>query len=250
MDRLNNSPKREWERLFMIRKLILDLLYPPVCLVCGRLLERCTGLCPDCMKRLRWIESPRCMCCGKPLLDERREYCRDCEGTQRGFDAGIGVFPYRSNIRKAVLELKNDGKKENAAFLGACMAASLGPLLSFWRPQCLVPVPLDPKKLRARGYNQAKLLADSAGRRLDIPVRSDILYRSYAKKEQKGLRRFARKRSQAGAFYVKKTEVPKRILLVDDIYTTGNTLEAAAHALKGAGAEKIFFVTVCMGTDF
>lgn len=188
------------------------------------------------------------MCCGKPLYTQNEEYCEECiKG--RSFDAGIGVFPYRSNMRRAVLDLKNHGKRENAAFLGACMAASLGPLLAFWKPQCLIPVPLDPIKRRKRGFNQAELLARAAGRYLGLSVRTDILFRRYSKKEQKKLHRFARKRNQSGVFYVKMRHLPERVLLVDDIYTTGNTLEAAADTLKAAGVKKVYFVTVCMGTD-
>lgn len=250
MDGVKNSRKREWERLFMIKKLILDLLYPPVCMVCRKLLRGDTGLCPKCLEQLQWIESPRCMCCGKPLADDRQEYCPDCRKRSRAFDAGIGVFSYRSSIQRAVLDLKNKGKKENAAFLGACMAAAVGSLLLQWKPQCVIPIPLEAEKKRRRGYNQAELLADAAGKHLHIPVRKDILYRRHNPTEQKGLHRFARRRNQQDAFYVGKTDVPERVLLADDIYTTGNTLEAAARVLRQAGAKKIYFVTVCMGTDF
>lgn len=234
----------------MVKKLILDLLYPPVCMLCHRLLTERTAVCPECWKHLQWITDPRCMCCGKPLLDEGREYCPDCEGGKREFTAGIGVFPYRSSIRKAVLDLKDKGKKENAAFLGACMAAEVMPLLLSWSPECLVPIPLAAKKRRIRGYNQAELLADALGDCLKLPVRTDLLHRRYSRKEQKRLHRFARKRNQAENFYVTGTKIPSSVLLVDDIYTTGNTLEAAARTLKAVGVRRVFFVTVCMGTDF
>lgn len=250
MERLNNSRKREWERLFMIKNLILDLLYPPVCMICGKLLTEKTGLCQDCFRKLQWIEGPRCMCCGKPLVIPDGEYCSDCSKRERGFDAGIGVFPYKNCIRRAVLDLKNNGKKENAAFLGACMAASVRPLLLSWRPQCVVPIPLVPEKMQSRGYNQAALLADAVGQYLHLPVKKNLLYRKNSRREQKQLHRFARKRNTEGVFGVRQGKIPERILLVDDIYTTGSTLEAAACELKRAKAEKVYFVTACMGTDF
>ena len=103
----------------MIRKMILDLLYPPVCMICGRLLSKTTGVCRECFGKLQWIKDPRCMCCGKPLHDERQEYCPECEGIRREFTAGIGVFPYRSIIRQAVLDLKDHGKKVKSTFLSA-----------------------------------------------------------------------------------------------------------------------------------
>lgn len=250
MGRSDNSLKREWERLFMIKKLILNLLYPPVCMVCGKLLTEKTGVCPACFKKLRWIEGPRCMICGKPIPRADEECCPDCSREKRAFDGGTGVFPYRNCIRRAVLDLKNNGKKENAAFLGACMAVSVRPLLSYWQPRCVVPIPLEPKKLRSRGYNQAELLADEVGRFLQLPVKKDLLYRKNGSQEQKTLRRFARKRNTQGVFCVRRGGVPESILLVDDIYTTGNTLDAAARELKRAGAGKVYFVTACMGTDF
>lgn len=234
----------------MVKKIILDMLYPPVCMLCGTLLETRTGLCPGCRTKLRWIGQPRCMCCGRPLVLDGEEYCGDCSRRKRDFDAGIGVFPYRNVIRQAVLDLKNNGKRENAAFLGACMAASVRPLLSSWRPRCLVPIPLDRRKKRIRGYNQAFLLAKETGRCLGLPVRGDLLFRRPGRQEQKKLHRFARRRNQEGTFYVRAKAVPETVLLVDDIYTTGNTLEAAARELKRAGVKRVYFVTVCMGVDF
>lgn len=230
---------------------ILRMIYPPVCMVCGKLLVKETGLCTACKKEVTWLKEPLCMCCGKPLLKETAEYCPDCEKTPRGFDGGRGVFAYHSSMGQAVLDLKNGGKQENAVFLGKCMAACIGPLFSYWRPDCIVPIPLDKKKYRKRGYNQAELLADAVGARLGVPVEKKLLLRHPGGKEQKKLGRMARKRGQQGVFYtMEKEKLPDRILLVDDIYTTGSTLEAAALTLKQAGAEKVWFVTACMGTDF
>ena len=231
-------------------KILKNLLYPPVCMLCGKLLPGQTGLCTTCKKEVEWLKEPLCMCCGKPLSSDRQEYCPDCEGVVRWFDGGRGVFPYRGRMQKAVLDLKSGGKQENAVFLGKCMAACIGPLFSYWRPVCIVPVPLDRKKLQKRGYNQAGLLADAVGKRLNIPVREDLLFRHPGGKEQKSLGRFARKTGQQGAFYTGKGTVPERILLVDDIYTTGSTLDVAACELKRAGARNVWFVTACMGCDF
>ena len=234
----------------MTHGIIKNLLYPPVCMFCGKLLSGQTGLCTTCKKEAEWLKEPLCMCCGKPLVSNAQEYCPDCAQGDRWFDGGRGVFPYRGGMKKAVLDLKSRGRQENAVFLGKCMAACIGPLFSYWRPDCIVPVPLNRAKLCRRGYNQAKLLAVSVGDCLELPVRDDLLFRYPGGKEQKTLGRFARKKGQQGAFYTVDRPVPERILLVDDIYTTGSTLDAAAHALKCAGAEKIWFVTACMGSDF
>lgn len=228
---------------------LLDILYPPVCMLCGKLLETHTGLCKNCKRKVELLREPLCMRCGKPLLSETEEYCPDCAQSERWFDGGRGVFPYRSAMQKAVLDLKSQGKRENARFLGRCMAASIRPLLSYWQIRMIVPVPLDPAKLRKRGYNQAGLLAGEIGRCLHLPVDEGLLKKRKGGTEQKKLHRFARKRSQQGLFYVKTGKLPDTVLLVDDIYTTGSTIEAAARTLKEAGVQRVFFVTACMGSD-
>ena len=229
---------------------LLDILYPPVCMVCGKLLETHTGLCKNCKQKIELLQEPLCMCCGKPLLSETEEYCPDCVQSERWFDGGRGVFPYRSAMQKAVLDLKSQGKRENARFLGRCMAASIRPLLSYWQIRVIVPVPLDPAKQRKRGYNQAGLLAREIGRCLHLPVNEQLLKKRKGGTEQKKLHRFARKNSQQGLFYTKTIKnIPDTVLLVDDIYTTGSTLEAAARTLKEAGVRCVFFVTACMGSD-
>ncbi len=233
-----------------MKNILLDMLYPPVCMLCGRLLETSTGLCSDCKKKVKWIREPRCLCCGKPLLSDTEEYCEDCREYPRAFDGGLGVFPYQNVIGKAVLDLKNRGKRENAPFLGACMALALQPRLTDWQPMCILPIPLTRKKLRRRGYNQAELLARELEKRLNIPLNRDILYRQKDGREQKSLHRFARRRNQEDVFGVRKGILPECVLLVDDIYTTGNTLEAASRELKKAGVKRVYFVTVCMGADF
>lgn len=234
----------------MLKDKVIHMLYPPVCMCCGKLLSHHTGLCTSCKKEVRWLKEPLCMCCGKPLLAETQEYCPDCAKASRWFDGGRGVFPYRSRMQKAVLDLKNNGKQENAVFLGKCMAVCIRPLFSYWRPDCVVPVPLDRKKLQTRGYNQAALLAEAVGESLGLSVDQTLLFRHTGGKEQKKLGRFARKNRQKQIFYAGKKKMPQSVLLVDDIYTTGSTLEAAAYTLKQAGVRNVWFVTACMGTDF
>lgn len=225
------------------------MLYPPVCMICGKLLTDHTGLCKTCKKKIELLSEPLCMCCGKPLLSDTAEFCPDCETYERWFDGGRGVFPYQSVMQKAVLDLKSRGKRENAVFLGKCMAASIRPLLSYWKVQCIVPVPLDRAKLQKRGYNQAGLLAREIGRVLKLPLEKDWLKKKKSRTEQKKLHRFARRKSQEGLFFTEHRLPPAAVLLVDDIYTTGSTLDAAAKVLKEAGVRKVYFVTACMVSD-
>ena len=235
----------------IIREMFLTLLYPKTCILCGRLTGQ-RDVCQSCEKKLAWIPSPRCLCCGRPIASETEEYCEVCRGTTRNFDGGRGIFLYHSSIRKAVLDLKNHGRRQNATALGDYMAAAIRPLLLVWQPDVILPIPLDAVKYRKRGYNQAELLALQMGRRLKLPVRRDLLYKEGSKREQKNLNRLERRKNLEKAFKVKPAKgkrLPSSVLLVDDIYTTGSTIEAAAGVLKAAGVKRVYFVTACMGGD-
>ena len=233
-----------------IVKQIMDALYPPACPVCGRLLEKGETVCAQCRPNLQVVGEPRCIRCGKPLLAEE-EYCPDCASMARWFDQGAGVFPYQSAVRRMVMDLKFRGKRANARLLGRWMAAYVKPELSLWRPDVLVPVPLHPGKLRRRGYNQARLLAESAGNILGLPVDNKLVLRKSSTKAQMNLGRQARQRNLEQAFAMCKGRKAKgRILLVDDIFTTGSSADALARLLKESGAGKVYVLSACIGSDF
>ncbi len=234
-----------------IAKYIVDALYPPSCPLCGRLTEKGSAVCVRCKDKLRVVGDPRCMRCGRPLPAESEEYCPDCQSIRHWFDQGVGVFPYQSAVRRMVMDLKFRGKTVNARLLGRWMAAYVKPELVRWRPDVLVPVPLHPRKLRQRGYNQAGLLAARVGADLGLPVDARLVRRKNSTEAQMGLGRLARQRNLERAFaMVKDRKADGNILLVDDIYTTGSTVDAIARVLKGNGAQNVYVLTVCIGSDF
>lgn len=233
-----------------IAKQIADALYPPACPLCGRLLEKGEAVCARCRPGLQVVAEPRCMCCGRPLPDEGQEYCPDCASMRHWFDQGAGVFPYQSAVRRMVMDLKFRGKTANARLLGRWMAAYVKPEIPLWRPDVLVPVPLHPRKLRRRGYNQARLLAESVGKILGIPVDAALVRRKNSTEAQMHLGRLARQRNLERAFAMGKgRKAEGNILLVDDIYTTGSTVDAVARILKANGAGKVYVLTACIGSD-
>lgn len=117
-----------------------------------------------------------------------------------------------------------------------------------WRPDALVPVPLHPERERKRGYNQAALLAQALGKRLNIPVLSDWLVRVKNTKPQKELEGTARQNNLKKAFKIVQDDVKlNTIVIIDDIYTTGSTIDAAALECRAAGVRRVFFITLAIG---
>lgn len=131
------------------------------------------------------------------------------------------------------------------------MAEQYEDLLRSWNPDALVPIPLHKTRKRKRGFNQAQLLAEKLGEILEIPVEKRILERTKKTGPQKELNDVQRRANLKNAFQVRQNDVRlKRIVLVDDIYTTGSTIDAAAAVLLEHGAEKVYFLTICIGRGF
>ncbi len=121
-------------------------------------------------------------------------------------------------------------------------------MLRSWQAEALIPVPIHKSRMRKRGFNQAALVAERMGERLGIPVEKDILVRVKKTKAQKNLSDAERRENLKNAFQVSGNELKlKRVVLVDDIYTTGSTLDAGASVLREAGAEKVYFLSICIG---
>ena len=239
----------------MIR--LSDWLYPRHCPICDRILNRQEPLvCRQCAPRLTVIRGPVCMRCGRPLQEEdetgrAEEYCADCRRTQHLFIRGFAPYVYRDGIRRSVLRMKYGGRAEYARFYAASMYHFGGNLLRQWQPDVIVPVPVHRKRYVKRGYNQAGLLALHLSALAGIPVDEPVM-RVRQTRPQKGLTPAERRKNVRGAFRLCEGVRPaERILLVDDIYTTGSTLDALAAVLLEGGARKLMFAcaSVSMGED-
>lgn len=191
------------------------------------------------------------MKCGKRLFDDREEYCQDCQKHRHYFDRGIAAFEYSDALKKSMYAFKYNNRREYADFYGKQLLKNKLEIVKSWDAQALVPVPLYPGKLRKRGYNQAEDLAVKLGEQLKLPVITDLLYRSKNTKPQKELNDKDRKNNIENAFQIKKNSVKyKRLILIDDIYTTGATMDECAKVLRADGAESVYFMTVCIGRGF
>ena len=203
-------------------------------------------MCRSCAPKLVYVRQPLCMKCGKELSDENQEYCRDCLHKKHLYDRGISLYRYAS-VKKAVYRFKYAGRQEYAAFFGKEMAWHLGRQILSWKVDALVPVPLHPARKRKRGYNQAAVFARSLGKISGIPVDQTLLSRVRNTVPQKELNDKERRKNLEEAFVVSGRPVPYHsVLLVDDIYTTGSTIEACARALRASGISRVYFVVICM----
>ncbi|WP_188258892.1 ComF family protein [Azospirillum tabaci] len=227
---------------------ILDTLLPPRCLCCGGAVDRQGGLCAPCWSGLTFIAPPLCACCGTPFdfALEGEPLCGACIAEPPVFARARAVLAYDDGSRPLVLGFKHGDRIHAAGAYGAWLARAGAELLA--DADLLAPVPLHRLRLFRRRYNQAALLAQAAGRQAGRPVLPDLLVRRRATPSQGGLDRSGRRRNVKGAFAVRPGLEPrvagKRIVLVDDVLTTGATLSECARVLLRAGAERVDALTL------
>lgn len=231
-----------------IKTFIKDLLFPLHCPICDCIIVREKGLiCPECRDIPRLVKAPRCVCCGKHLERMTAVYCRDCSGLKRSFDKGVALYEY-SSVHDSVFAFKNMGRAEYAEFYGQEILHWLAPVIRSMKADTLIPIPLHVSKERKRGYNQATLLAKEISKGCDIPVREDILKRTRKTGAQKKMDHATRQNNMKKAFHMVQNDVKlKTVILVDDVFTTGKTLEEAAAELKRGGVNKVYFVALAIG---
>lgn len=231
---------------------VLDWIYPPRCPICGEITDdKINYVCTDCKNKVFFIKEPRCMKCSKPILNAEKEYCYDCEKGNFHYEKGKALWIYDDIMKKSISEFKYHGRKEYSKFYGKFLADQYGNWVRKMNADALIPVPLHRQKQKARGYNQAELIAREVGARIGIPVKTDILYRKQYTMPQKELNDVERRKNLARAFEVKEdTLFLKKVILIDDIYTTGSTIEACTNVLLEHGIQQVFFLSVCIGKGF
>ncbi len=227
---------------------LIDYLFPPICPVCNEIVSGGKdGICPACEMRLPYIGSSYCMKCGKPV-EEDEEFCLDCLKCTHEYDEGRAALVYDELTSKSIYRFKYNNKREFAKVYGRIIEDRLGSKIKSWNADVMIPVPVHKSKMKKRGYNQAELIADELSKRLKIPVCSDLVVRNTATAVQKELSAKARQNNLKKAFNVTRNDVKyKTVLIVDDIYTTGATVDAMARCLKGVGIQNVYFVSLCIG---
>lgn len=238
-----------WKKAEKFRRTCLDLTFPARCPVCDKPAPFPELICPACREKPVLVREPRCLKCGKGIGDEREEYCKGCRLTPHAFDQGRGLFAYRS-VAGSLYRFKYAGRQEYARFYAEMIVKELGGKICAWKPDALVPVPIHRTRRKERGYNQAEVLAKEIGRRTGIPVESSLIRRVKKTQPQKLLDDAERQNNLKRAFKIERNDVKlKRVIIVDDIYTTGSTVDACAAELKGAGIEKVYFIAAAVGKE-
>ncbi len=236
----------------MGKDVILDLLYPRRCPLCGEILPYGEGrVCRECLGKLKRIEEPRCMKCGRTVEQEEEEYCQDCAGIPKSYRRGFPVFYYREPLKKALYDFKYKNQREYGVFFADCIWGQYQEELKRLGLDGIVPVPLHRHKRRQRGYNQAEILAIQLGKKLQVPVFPHYLRRVIDTSPQKELNDKERMHNLKNAFAAgDHKEKLETILLVDDIYTTGATVEACTNVLHKMGVKDVYYTSVAIGEGY
>jgi ComF family protein len=229
-----------------LSSLLREYLFPATCAICGRMLfdeDECWyGLCHDCMPRFGLdLDAPRCSVCGRPLISEQGR-CMECRNdSDHAFDQTLALFPYFGHYRKLLRAYKFDKRRALGNFLGEKLLESLAYFPALDHDTVLTPVPPRPGKLRKTGWDQIACLATILERMKCLSMTPPV-YRCLKRlpsQSQKELSRDVRKTNLRGRIHCAK-KAPRRVIVFDDVITTGSTLDACAIALKEAGAEQVY----------
>lgn len=233
---------------------VLDALYPPVCIACGAPVAIADALCVECFRGLRPITAPLCPVLGLPFEISLGPGALSAEAIADPppFDRSRSALIYNDVARSLVSRLKYGDRPELARFCARLMAQAGHELLD--NDAVLVPVPLHLTRQFSRRYNQSGELARALGRLTGVAVDQGLVTRRKKTRQQVGLSGDARRRNVAGAFAVRDVVhlSGRRAVIVDDVITTGATVKAVARALRGAGVERVdvlSFARVVIGAD-
>lgn len=231
-----------------IFNIITNLIFPPRCLNCGEELYNKTGLCIKCFKKLNFITSPKCDICGYPfeidMSEDKNLICPNCLKKNFKFNKARSVFTYNDITKKLILAYKHSRHIELAPFFSKIMLQAGSELLK--ETDLIIPVPISKLRLIKRGYNQSSLLAKHIGKHKKIKVSFNNLIRYKHTAYQGNMHIKQRRENVRNAFVIKNANKirNKNILLIDDVFTTGATINECIKTLKKAGANKVFALTI------
>ena len=234
---------------------VVNAVLPPACPVCGRPAPFAAGrrvdICPECMQKVSYVDEPFCLKCGKPVQSDEAEYCNDCSRHVHVYDQACSVYEYSKDVKNSIYRFKYHNKQEYAGVYAKQMADRCGMMIRRWSPDVIIPVPIHISRLKMRGYNQAGLIAEALGRIIGIPIDEEALVRVIKTAPMKELSNRERVKNLQNAFQADEKVVRyKKVLIVDDIYTTGATFDACAAVLKQAGVREVYGISLCVGDGF
>lgn len=245
------------KRIFeTIKDGIAEAIFPSniYCICCGSLIDKSRpyALCDLCMKKFHWITGRTCQKCGKALPDTYRgRLCYDCMRLDHAFDKGFSCLTYGLHEREVLLDHKYNGKGYLAVKFGDILYDRIS--CEDIMPDVIIPVPISATRERSRGYNQSALMARQLSKRWGVPMDEGILIRRKDTTLLRSLNPADRRLMLQGAFAVSYKEQAeprlggKSVLLIDDVYTTGATVDTCSKVLKDAGAAAVYVLTLTSG---
>ena len=240
----------------MLLRAIADILFPPLCHACRRFIPDAGALhlCDDCLGDAKPVEPPFCTVCGEPFRTEGGivHPCGPCLTAPRSFAAARAASLFAGPVEEMIHRFKYGRKVHLRRSLGLLTAGRLAPFVADAAPDLLVPVPLHRKRLRERGFNQALLVAQVLSTEWNVPLARAGMARIRWTEPQVCLSAAERARNVRGAFAVTEPAVVagKRIMLVDDVFTTGSTVDECARVRRRAGAAGVLVVTVARAVPY
>ncbi|MFC4158138.1 ComF family protein [Chitinimonas lacunae] len=230
---LSNFPSLIFNHCLNIAQRAFDLLLPAQCVLCGSAADR-HGLCPGCRHDLPRADGPRCRLCAVALGSG--DCCGDCLHHAPGFDHCLAACRYDWPLDALIPAFKYGGDLSLARPLASLLAERVA---QAERPDLLLALPLHPQRQRQRGFNQSLLLARLVGARLGLPLDRRVLLRQRPTPPQASQSRAERRRAMRNAFTARRRLDGLHVVVVDDVMTSGASLDAAARALKAAGARRV-----------
>ncbi|MBQ8877674.1 MAG: ComF family protein [Lachnospiraceae bacterium] len=240
--------KTELKKLHKVWTVAEELLFPTRCAVCDDVTDdKENRVCRSCTEKIVYIKPPFCMKCGKQLWEEDDEYCTDCSRKKHFYIQGTALYEYGS-MADSLFRFKYASRAEYACFYGRELWEKRRRWLLAIKPDALVPVPVHPSRKRKRGYNQASLIAKELSELSGIPVNEELIARTKRTKAQKELSERQRQNNLKKAFKILQNDVKlNTIVIIDDIYTTGSTIDAVAELLLQAGVGKVYYMVMAIG---
>lgn len=238
----------------IIKNIVPRVLFPPKCPVCGKITEDYEDkVCSTCIRRLPIVSGSRCMRCSKQT-DDNEMLCADCRIRKFTYVQGYALWHYDISSKNIMKGLKYYGRRDYVDFIAAELVYHARFRIKEWQPDGIVPVPLHLSKYKKRGFNQAEVIAREVSVLCGVRLINDVLFRTKKTRPQKYLDDKDRESNLKDAFSVntynlKQYHNIKRVIIIDDIYTTGSTIDACARKLKEAGITS-YFLTVCIGDGF
>ena len=223
---------------------ILDLLFPRRCPVCGQIImPKGNLICPGCIRKLSWVRGPVCKCCGKEIISDRRQ-------RQMCIRDRMALLNYNEISAPSLAKIKYHNRREYLDFYAEAAYRKYAARIARLSPDLIIPVPVHKSRMKKRGFNQAEEFGKRLSHYLEIPMNSSLLIRSKKTVPQKDLGPALRLKNLEQAFSCRKLPYRmKKVLLIDDIYTTGSTAEACSRALKKAGAEQVFLLVIATSSN-